>query len=308
MGNKPEQKPEGKPEIVVFGKNGQVGHELLNALSNIAIVHSFDMDVVDFTKEKTITATLKQIKPDIIINAVAYTAVDKAEQEQDLAHQVNARGPQVIAEFAEKYNTLFIHYSTDFVFDGQSDKPYLESDIPNPLSVYGSTKLAGEELVLNSGCKSIVLRTSWVYGLRGANFVLTMLRLAHKLEQMKVVDDQLGSPVWCGYIAQTTAKIIENLLHDSPDLSHIDENKLGLFHITASTYTSWYGFAQAILEKDPNKKQQICHELSPIPSSEYPTPAERPKWSVLDNSKLQSTFNLDIPSWEEQFEQMWKKG
>lgn len=296
-----------KPEIVVFGKNGQVGHELLNALSDIAQVHSFDMDVVDFTKEKTISATLKQIKPDIIINAVAYTAVDKAEQDEELAYQVNARGAQVIAEFAEKYNTLFIHYSTDFVFDGNSDKPYLESDTPNPLSVYGKTKLAGEELVLNSGCKAIILRTSWVYGLRGANFLLTMLRLAHELEQLKVVDDQLGSPVWCGHIAQTTADIIKNLLADSADLSEIAPNKLGLFHLTASTYTSWYDFAKNILQHDPNKEKQTCHSLSPIPSSEYPTPAERPKWSVLDNSKLQNTFGLSIPSWQEQFEQMWKE-
>jgi len=297
----------GKPEIVILGKNGQVGHELVNALSDIATIHSFDIDVVDFTKEKTITATLKQIKPDIIINAVAYTAVDKAEHDKELAHQVNARGPEVIAEFARKYNTLFIHYSTDFVFDGNNDKPYLETDTPNPVSVYGSTKLAGEELVLNSDCKSIVLRTSWVYGLRGANFVLTMLRLAHELEQLKVVDDQLGSPVWCGHIAKTTAKIIENLLKDSPDLSEIDQNKLGLFHITASTYTSWYDFAKAILEHDPDKAKQTCHTLLPIPSSEYPTPAERPKWSVLDNSKLQKTFGLEIPSWEDQFKQMWNE-
>jgi len=297
-----------KPEIVVFGKTGQVGHELLCALEEIANVHSFDIDEVDFTKESSIMAALHKVKPDIIINAVAYTAVDKAEQDLNLAHQVNARGPKVIAEYAKQSDTLFIHYSTDFVFDGKNDTPYLETDKPNPVSVYGSTKLEGEELVLNSGCKCIILRTSWVYGLRGANFVLTMLRLSHQLEQLKVVDDQIGSPVWCGYIAQTTAKIIENLLQDSPDLSQIDDNKLGLFNITASTYTSWYGFAQTILDSDPDKEKQTCHSLLPIPSSEYPTPAIRPNWSVLDNSKLQNTFSLEIPSWEEQFQQMWQKG
>lgn len=301
---------EKKLTIVVFGNQGQVGYELVNVLDELAIgeVHSFDINEVDFTQESSIITTLENLKPNIIINAVAYTAVDKAESDKKLAYQVNARGPQIIAQYAKENDALFIHYSTDFVFNGDHDKPYLESDQVNPISVYGSTKYAGEKLVLDTGCKSIILRTSWVYGLRGANFVLTMMRLSRELEELKVVDDQVGSPVWCGYIAQTTGKILQSLIADSEDLSEIADDKLGLFNLTASTYTSWYGFAKAILEADPNKSEHKCKSLLPIPSSEYPTPAKRPKWSVLDNSRLQQSYGFDIPSWEDQFYGMWQQG
>jgi len=270
-------------------------------LAHLGVVTALGSQDADFSSPDSVVQVLEKYKPDIIVNAVAHTAVDKAESESELAYLVNSETPGRIANYAKTSNSLLIHYSTDFVFDGNHNKAYLETDTTNPLGVYGASKLAGEKLIQQSECKHLIFRTSWVYGNRGHNFLLTMLRLAHNLEQMKVVEDQIGSPVWCGYIAQTTALVLEQLINNYR-LSHIPDSLYGLYNLTASNYTSWYGFAKKILELDPNKLQQKCKLINAIPTSEYPTPAQRPKWSVLDNSKLTNTFCLTIPTWEEQLE------
>ena len=288
-----------KPSILILGKNGQVGYELnlrLAHLGNLIVLGSQD---ADFTSPDSVVKVLEKHQPDIIINAAAHTAVDKAETESELAYLVNAQTPGKIADFAKTTNSLFVHYSTDFVFDGMHDKAYLETDKTNPLGVYGASKLAGEKLIQQSACKHLIFRTSWVYGKRGNNFLLTMLRLAHNLEQMKVVNDQIGSPVWCGYIAQTTATVLEQLIN-TYHLSEIPESIFGIYNLTARNYTSWHGFAKKILELDPDRSMQTCKSVLAIPSIEYPTPAQRPKWSVLDNLKLQQTFSIDVPNWEKQ--------
>ena len=283
-----------QPSIVIFGKNGQVGYELNQRLSSLYKVIALTSKEADFSKPDAVAKILEQLKPDIIINAAAHTAVDKAETERDLAYLVNSETPAIIANYCKQHHSLLIHYSTDFVFDGQNDKAYLETDNTNPLGVYGASKLQGEEKIQQSGCQHLIFRTSWVYGLRGHNFLLTMLRLAHEREQMKVVNDQLGSPVWCGHIAATTVKVLEHILLASNSSHAPSKNSgnldvlpsmQGVYNLTANGHTSWYGFASKILQLDPSKKSQKCNLLLPIPTSEYPTPAARPKWSVLDNSK-----------------------
>jgi len=298
-----------QPVIVLFGKNGQVGFELNKHLRNIGKVSVFDSKEADFTKMDSVISILEKIKPDIIVNAVAHTAVDKAESEEELAYSINVEAPAKIAQFAKQNGCLLVHYSTDFVFDGEREnenaKAYLETDITNPLSVYGSTKLQGEQAIIASDCVHLIFRTSWVYGLRGSNFLLTMLRLADEREEMKIVKDQLGSPVWCGHIAYTTAEVLKNLLNEHT-LSQIPNSVQGVYNLTASNHTSWFKFAKKILELDPNHSQQRCKSLLGIPAIEYPTPAVRPKWSVLDNTKIIKQFEVEIPSWESQLTSCFK--
>ncbi|MFK5894715.1 MAG: dTDP-4-dehydrorhamnose reductase [Pseudomonadota bacterium] len=288
-----------KPSIVIFGKNGQVGYELNQRMQSLGKVTALDSKQADFSSPDSVVQVLETHKPDIIINAAAHTAVDKAETESDLSYLINSETPGKIAAYAKRNNSLLIHYSTDFVFDGKQDTAYLESDITNPLGVYGASKLQGDINIQQSGCQYLIFRTSWVYGLRGKNFLLTMLRLAHDREQMKVVNDQIGSPVWCGFIARATSSIVEQIIN-SNNLAEIPQSIQGLYNLTAKNYTSWYGFAKKILQLDPDKENQKCKSLLPIPASEYPTPAQRPNWSVLDNSKLINTFSVDVPDWESQ--------
>jgi dTDP-4-dehydrorhamnose reductase len=295
-----------KPSIVIFGKNGQVGYELNQCLATLGNLIALDSKQADFSSPDSVVEVLETHKPDIIINAAAHTAVDKAETESELAYLINSETPGKIAAYAKANNSLLIHYSTDFVFDGKQDTPYLETDETNPLGVYGASKLQGEINIRQSGCQHLIFRTSWVYGLRGNNFLLTMLRLAHEREQMKVVSDQLGSPVWCGFIAKTTADIVEKIITTYP-LSEIPESIQGLYNLTANNYTSWFGFAEKILQLDPNKDKQKCHSLLAIPASEYPTPAQRPHWSVLNNDKLINTFSVSLPDWESQLMDCFNK-
>jgi len=292
-----------QPMIVLFGKKGQVGYELSLYLQTIGHVIAFDTEDADFTRPESVTQILRRYSPRIIVNAAAYTAVDKAESDEQNAFLVNAETPRILAEYAAAEQAVLIHYSTDFVFDGKLDRPYRESDAASPLGVYGKTKLQGDQAILASGAAAIIFRTSWVYGMRGKNFLLTMLRLAHEREQMKVVDDQLGSPVWCRHIAMTTQMVLQKLIQQFPDLQNIDAQYLGLFNLTAADHTSWYHFARRILELDPEQSSQVCHDFQPISSSAYPTPAARPQWSVLDNQKIADIYGLSMPGWEEQLKQ-----
>jgi dTDP-4-dehydrorhamnose reductase len=274
-------------KILLTGKNGQVGWELQRTLAPLGEVVAVDRQTLDLADPDSIRAVIREIKPHLIVNPAAYTAVDKAESEPELAQAVNGIAPGVMAEEAKRLGAALIHYSTDYVFDGAKDGAYVEEDRTNPLNVYGKTKLAGEEAVRASGAAHLILRTSWVYGARGKNFLLTMLRLAKEREELKIVDDQIGAPTWSRLIAETTAQILAQRIGQWPELT-------GLYHFTAGGKTSWHGFASTIVELGG-----LSAKLIPIPSTEYPLPAPRPKNSLLSNEKLAATFGLVMPEWEE---------
>lgn len=270
--------------ILLLGKNGQVGWELartLAPLGNIVALNSQELDLAD---PDVIRGKVREFEPDVIVNAAAHTAVDKAESESDLAMKINGTAPGILAEEAKRLDALLVHYSTDYVFDGKKPGGYTEEDQTGPVSVYGKTKLAGEEAVRNSGANHLIFRTSWVYGMRGRNFLLTMLRLMKEREELKIVDDQIGAPTWSRMIAEATSLAIAGF---RDDLS-------GTYHMTAGGSTSWHGFAAAILELSGLEKKP---RLLPIPTEAYPLPARRPQNSILSNEKLHSDFGIQLPDW-----------
>ncbi|RUT00216.1 NAD(P)-dependent oxidoreductase [Dulcicalothrix desertica PCC 7102] len=284
--------------ILLTGSTGQVGWELQRSLMTLGEVICAGREAtsvslqMDLSVPETIRAVIREVKPNLIINPAAYTAVDKAEAEPELAMAVNGVAPGIIAEEAKLLDAPVIHYSTDYVFNGTQATAYTEQDIPDPQNVYGKTKLAGEKAIQAVGVPYLILRTSWVYGLRGKNFLLTMLKLSREREELKVVDDQIGAPTWSRMIAEATTHIISGTRELVRDYS-------GVYHLTATNQTSWHGFAKTIFELDPNSGQQKLKQLLAIPSTEYPTPAKRPAYSSLDTSKISSTFKLALPSWRE---------
>ena len=283
--------------ILLTGASGQVGWELRRSLSTLGQVVAPSHADFDLARPDTLISAIRKIKPDLIINPAAYTAVDKAESEQELAYAINAEAPGVLAKEAEKRGISIVHFSTDYVFDGTQFGAYSEGDKPNPLGVYGTSKLAGEETVQSSGADHLVLRTSWVYGLRGKNFLLTMQRLARDRDKLSVVADQFGAPTWCRSIADATAQML--VLWLSPGASAEDRQRLsGIYHLTCGGRTNWHGFAEAILKNIQANGEKVP-ELKAITTSEYPTPARRPANSVLSNEKLQQTFGIRMPDWEE---------
>ena len=279
--------------ILVTGGAGQVGWELRRTLANFGEVVAPARDVLDLAEADSIVAAVRGLRPHLIVNAAAYTAVDKAESEFDRALRINGDAPRILAEEAALTGAALVHYSTDYVFDGTKPEPYLESDAVAPINAYGRTKLAGEQGVMAAGAAHLILRTSWVYGPRGKNFLLTMLKLAKERKELKVVDDQIGAPTSARLIAEAAAAAIARSIVDGRlDLDGFRASG-GLYHLTAAGRTSWYGFAQAILAgKDGVAK------LSPIPASDYPTPARRPQNSVLDNSKMEKQFGIRLPDWK----------
>ena len=294
------QKPS---RILLIGSNGQVGSELLHTLPPLGEVVatsrvSTNGLIVDLTKPDTLVQAFNEIKPTLVVNAAAYTAVDKAESESDLAEAVNATAPGIIGELAAKQGAAVIHYSTDYVFEGVLDRPYREDDKTGPTGVYGRSKLNGEKALLDALDDALIFRTAWVYGRYGNNFYRTMLKLFAERDELCVVDDQIGSPTWSQMIAETTAQIVSQLKMEPSSISE----KRGIYHLTAAGQTSWYGFAQAILEN----MESDCR-LLPIPSKDYPTPAKRPAWSVLDNTKLHDTFGLVLPDWRSSLQQCMSK-
>lgn len=282
-----------RPQILITGKNGQVGWELTRTLSTIGSVVAVDIDECDLTDAAAISKLVREINPAIIVNPAAYTAVDKAESEPDLAHAINTVAPGIFATEAKKQNALMVHYSTDYVFDGSKETAYVESDTPNPKSVYGKTKLDGEVAVRESGAQHLIFRLSWVYGLRGANFLLTMQRLAKEREELRIVNDQFGAPTWCRMIAEATAAILAQ--HVASPIEKSDT-----YHLTAGGKTSWYNFAKAIFELSPDAAEFRLKNALPIPTEAYPTPASRPTYSVLSNQKLVDTFGVQLPNWDNQ--------
>jgi dTDP-4-dehydrorhamnose reductase len=293
-------------KILLTGVTGQVGWELQRTLMTVGEVITVGREQIDLTQPDAIHHTITTVKPDLIVNPAAYTAVDKAESEPELAMAINGIAPGIIAEAAKQVGASVIHYSTDYVFDGAQATPYTEEDQPNPQNIYGKTKLTGELAIASVGVPHLILRTSWVYSLRGKNFLLTMLRLAQEREEIRVVDDQIGAPTWSRMIAEVTAQI----LSQAPGhISDFITSHSGVYNLTASGKTSWYGFSKAILADNPQPSDACgglrlrkLQRLVAITTQEYPTAASRPAYSLLDNQKLTRTFGLVLPNWQRSLE------
>lgn len=291
--------------ILLTGVTGQVGWELQRTLMTLGEVvpvgRSGDNAALqmDLANPDSIRRTIREVKPDLIVNAAAYTAVDKAESEPELAMAINGIAPGLMAEEAKSLGAAIIHYSTDYVFDGTKSRAYTEVDLPDPQNTYGKTKLAGEQAIQAVGGSYLILRTSWVYGIRGKNFLLTMLKLAREREELKVVDDQIGAPTWSRMIAEATAQILSQTRQSN---ACVLASKSGVYHLSASGQTSWYGFAKAILDRDLKHNEQKMQRLIAIPSQQYPTPASRPAYSLLSTQKLSNTFGLSLPDWQRTLE------
>ncbi len=284
-------------KILLFGKNGQVGWELQRSLAPLGSLVELDSDsremCGDFTNLAGLAQTIRAVKPDVIVNAAAHTSVDKAESEAELVRTINALAPGVLAEEAKRSDAWLVHYSTDYVFDGSGDKPWHETDPTGPLNVYGITKLEGERLIRQSGCKHLTFRTSWVYGARGGNFAKTMLRLAKEREQLTVIDDQIGAPTGADLLADITAHAIR-IAQQRAEVS-------GLYHLVAGGETSWHGYASYVIDyaRQTGLALRVAPDaIKPVPTSAFPTAAKRPLNSRLETSKLQNTFGLILPHWQ----------
>ncbi len=286
-------------KILILGKQGQVAWELQRTLASLGQITVCGSQDLDLANPDMIRTQVRSIQPDIIVNAAAYTAVDKAETEPDLCMSINAIAPGILAELARESQALLVHYSTDYVFDGTKTGAYSETDPTNPISVYGASKLAGEQAIIQVDCAHLIFRTTWVYGNRGKNFLLTILRLAAAKQELKIVADQIGSPTWSRSISEATAQIIAQCRHD---LSSIK----GLYNLSAAGKTIWHGFANQIVDRsrsiDP-ELQLAIEQILPIPATDYPTPAQRPANSVLDNSKILADFGVQLPDWKVSLEQ-----
>jgi dTDP-4-dehydrorhamnose reductase len=286
--------------ILLTGTSGQLGFELQQALKPLGVVIAPDRHALDLANPDQIRRIVREVKPDLIVNPAAYTAVDKAESEPQAAIAANGGAPGIFAEEAKRLGAVFIHYSTDYVFDGAKPEPYVEDDLCLPLNVYGATKLAGERAVEQVGGRYLVFRTSWVYGARGKNFMLTMLRLAQDRRELRVVADQVGAPTWTESIARGTVNILCNVIAEHRTNADWWQAHAGIYHMTAGGSTSWAEFAGAIFES-----AQLVEppHVVPITTDQYPTPAQRPRNSRLSNEKLMRTFGVQLPQWREALEQ-----
>jgi dTDP-4-dehydrorhamnose reductase len=284
-------------KLLLLGKGGQVGWELQRSLAPLGELVALDFDSTDFhadfSRPEQLADTVRQVRPDVIVNAAAHTAVDKAESEPEFARKLNATSPGVVAQAAQEIGALMVHYSTDYVFDGSGSKPWKEDDATGPLSVYGRTKLEGEQLVAQHCVKHLIFRTSWVYAARGGNFAKTMLRLARERDKLTVIDDQFGAPTGAELLADITAHAIRATLQDP--------SKAGLYHAIAGGETTWYGYARYVLELAQQAGVELKagpQQVEAVPTSAFPTPATRPHNSRLDTSKLQAAFGLVLPPWQ----------
>lgn len=286
-------------KILLLGKNGQVGWELQRSLAPLGNVTALGSKEADFRHPVALAALVRELKPEIIVNAAAHTAVDKAESEPEQARAINALSPEVLAREAASIGAWLLHYSTDYVFDGSGNAPWVEESPTAPLNVYGQTKLEGEQAIRASGCKHLILRTSWVYAARGGNFAKTILRLARERDKLTVISDQIGAPTGADLLADIAAHALGKALRD-PQVS-------GTYHVAASGTTSWHGYARHVIEFARSASQPIkvaAADIAPVPTSSFPTPARRPANSRLDTSKLRSTFGLTLPPWESGVERM----
>lgn len=281
--------------LLLIGRNGQVGYELQRSLHTLGQVIAPGRGELDLSNADQIRNCIRTLRPDIILNAAAYTAVDQAEQDIEQAMRINATAPGILAEEAKASGAAVIHYSTDYVFDGRKTAPYVETDPTNPINVYGKSKLVGEQAVQAAGGAHLILRTSWVYGKHGRNFYNTILRLARERRELGIVNDQIGCPTWSRTIAEATGQLIAQQLRTHTRGYFADCS--GTYHLVSGGQTTWYEFARLFLECDPNRQQQTLVTLKAIGTADYPTPASRPAYSVLATDKLASTFGLHMPHW-----------
>jgi dTDP-4-dehydrorhamnose reductase len=279
-------------KLLLLGKTGQLGWELQRTLQPLGEICGLDYPEVNLADWASIHSTVQECRPDGIVNATAYTAVDKAESEPELAQAINGIGPGLLAEEARKFNAVLIHYSTDYVFDGTKGALYREIDLPHPVNIYGQSKLAGEQAIQSVGVDYLILRTAWVYSLRRASFVSKVLRWAREKETLRVVDDQISNPTWARMLAEITAQIL------SRGLGYLRE-RTGLYHLAGGGHASRYAWAQEILRLDPAKQEQKVKQVLPAHSSEFPTPAQRPLFSALECQKFEHTFDLRLPEWDD---------
>ena len=280
-------------KIVLLGANGQLGWELQRSLAPLGELHALDRRSADLAQLEQLVNTVRTLRPDVVVNAAAHTAVDKAESEAALAHTVNAQAPAALAQLAAELGAWLLHYSTDYVFDGSGTRAWQEGDATGPLNVYGRSKLAGEQAIAASGCKHLVFRTSWVYAARGGNFAKTMLRLAQERERLTVIDDQHGAPTGADLIADVSAHALRAAIA-RPELA-------GLYHLVAAGETSWHGYAQHAIAQARALRPELgwkVQDIAPVPTSAFPTPAQRPHNSRLDTRKLQQAFGLVLPPWQ----------
>ena len=292
--------------ILVLGRHGQVGAALTQSMQGLGELIALDRAQLDLSNPDAIRTALRELQPQMIINAAAYTAVDAAESDEATAFQVNAEAPRVIAEESERLGAALIHYSTDYVFDGGKQGSWLEDDAPAPLSVYGRSKLAGEQAITDVGGSHLILRTSWVYGLHGKNFLLTMLKLAETRDELAIVDDQIGAPTGADLLADVTAQVIAKITADA----HGGKALGGTFHCVAAGETSWFDYARFVIEWARAQGQPVKvapDGVRPVPTSAYPTPAARPLNSRLSTAKLRETFSLDLPNWRVGVERMLRE-
>lgn len=291
-------------KILLLGKNGQVGWELQRALAPLGELVALDFDSpgplsADFSKPDSLAATVRAVAPNIIVNAAAHTAVDKAESEPDVARAINATAPGVLAREAAALGAWLAHYSTDYVFDGSGSTPWVEDSPTGPLSVYGRTKLEGEDAIRHSGARHLIFRTSWVYAARGGNFAKTMLKLAKERDKLTVIDDQIGAPTGADLLADITAHALRHALQH-PEVA-------GTYHAVAAGQTSWHGYARHVIEfaRERGQPLQVAPDaIAPVPTSAFPTPAKRPSNSRMSTAKLRGSFGLHLPAWQVGVERM----
>ena len=290
------------PRVLIIGAAGQVGVELQRSFAGFGSVIAVDREAFDLADPDETRALIRREEPDVILNAAAYTAVDRAESELEIAMAINGHAPRTLAEEAQRASALLVHYSTDYVFDGTKREPWLETDEPNPLSAYGASKLAGERAIQTVGGRYLIFRTSWVYGPHGRNFLQTMLRLAGERDRLSIVDDQIGSPTTSNELARATRTIVEGALSEKYGST---ENWVGLYQMTCSDAVTWFGFAQAIFAKAAVSLNLHPPELIPIKTEEFPTAAKRPRYSVLSNQKLFERFGVRLATWQEALDQVF---
>jgi dTDP-4-dehydrorhamnose reductase len=299
-----------KYRILLIGKNGQIGAELAALLPRLGEVTAFDRHQLDLSKPDQIRQAIRNTRPHVIVNAAAYTFVDQAESDESEARVINADAPAVMAEEATKIGAAMVHYSTDYIFDGSKALAYDENDLPNPINVYGKTKLAWEQAIQDAGLPHLIFRTAWVYGTRGRNFLLTILRLATEREELRIVCDQFSSPTWSSEIAKGTARILEQLSGQGQEAF---SKFSGIYHMTAAGKTSWFEFGKAIVEEASRTPQGVwwfaaatggrplvTRRVIPVTTEEYPTLARRPAYTVLSNSRLKHMFDFELPDWRTQ--------
>jgi dTDP-4-dehydrorhamnose reductase len=304
-----------KPVFLLTGKSGQVGAELLRLLPQLGEVVALDHGQLDLSNPTDISRTIREIRPQVIVNAAAYTAVDQAETHETAARAVNAEAPGLMAEEAKKIGAVLVHYSTDYVFDGSKKEPYDEMDAVNPLNAYGKTKLWGEQAIRSSGLPHLIFRTSWVYARRGRNFLLTILRIATEREELRIVSDQVGAPTCASDVAAATTKILSRICERN-NRSFVFSDVSGTYHMSAAGQTAWYNFAETILEEAKATSHNlnwlaaatqgrplITRRVIPISTKEFGSPTPRPAYSILSNSRLSQTFGVALPDWRTQLKQ-----